>query len=86
MGWIALAIGIAIRFLIGRRKFNRRAVTGVEQFSSYGKSVAVSWLEKLFKVIGLALMLLGLILIYGGWSTSKKEAQKQLMEDTQLPK
>jgi hypothetical protein len=71
MGWIALLLGVAIRYIIGRRKFNRRAITGLEQFNSYEKAVGTTLLEKLFKLFALILILAGILLLILGWYESR---------------
>lgn len=62
-GILALVIGIGIRFLINRRKFNRRNVAGVEEFSSYTSSVGNRFLEFIGRLISFVLILIGLYVI-----------------------
>ncbi len=82
LGWIALVLGLAIRYFINRRKFNRRAVTGLEQFGSYEKAVGTNLLERLFKLVGLILILLGAFVILGEWLKKDTEAHEQKIENT----
>lgn len=81
LGSIALIIGIAIRYVIGRRKFNRRSSTGMQQFSSYEKAVGITLVERFFRFIGLLLILAGLFVIAFGWWYSKQEAHEQQIEN-----
>lgn len=62
-GLLFLAIGILIRYLIGRRRFNRRGIGGLQQFASFEKAVVVSLLEWLFKWTAYALILLGIFML-----------------------
>ncbi|WP_051200191.1 hypothetical protein [Flavobacterium subsaxonicum] len=62
-GYLFLFLGIAIQYCIGKRKFDRRGIGGLPQFSSYGKAVIITFLEWLFKGIGFALIGLGLFLL-----------------------
>ena len=57
-GLILLAIGIFLRYWVGKRKFNRRAITGVETFKNYESSVlnrSVEWLARLFAIVCIVL-------------------------------
>jgi len=55
-----LVIGLVIRFYIGRRRFDRRNVAGLQQFSSYGKALWISFWE------GIALLLASSFMVAGG--------------------
>jgi len=60
---LLIAIGLFIRYHIGRRRFNRRGIGGLQQFSSYGKAVCITAIEKLIRFIGTLCLLAGLFLI-----------------------
>jgi uncharacterized protein YjeT (DUF2065 family) len=62
-GIIMLVIGIAIRYWIAKRKFNRRAITGAQQFNSYQESIFIRVFEWLAKWAGIILIVTGVILI-----------------------
>jgi hypothetical protein len=62
-GLILLAIGLFIRYRIGKRRFNRRGVAGMQQFPTYGKAVVVTALERLILFIGNLSLLAGLFLL-----------------------
>ena len=62
-GIIMLVIGIAIRYWIAKRKFNRRAITGAQVFNSYKESVFIRVFEWLVKWAGTILIVIGAILI-----------------------
>lgn len=74
LGIIALVLGLGLRYWINRRKFYRRSPMGSEGFSSYEKSVAVTFLERLGKWIAYALIILGLLFL---WSYYKQKKAKE---------
>ena len=74
IGIIALVLGFGLIYWIGRRKFYRRNMAGVEGFSSFEASVLVRFLERLGKWIAYALILIGLISV---WASSKIEKNKE---------
>lgn len=53
--------GLFIRYQIGRRRFNRRSVAGVQLFSSYFTSILIVVLETLINIAGALLVIAGLI-------------------------
>ena len=60
-GLALLAIGFFIRYHIGRRRFNRRGMAGLQQFSNYRTSFMIILIEWLFMVVA------NLCLITGGF-------------------
>ena len=62
-GLLLLGIGAIIRYHIGRRRFNRRGIGGLQQFSSYRKVVCVTMLESIIFTIGNLCLLAGLFLL-----------------------
>lgn len=53
-----IVIGLFIRFQIGRRRFNRRNVAGMQVFATYGLAVWVTFAERLLLFIA-GLMIAG---------------------------
>ena len=82
---IALVSGFGLRYWINRRKFYRRSPTGAEAFSSYEKSVFISFLERMGKWIAYVLIVLGL-LFFWSHSRQKKEKDKEIQIEVQNPK
>ncbi|MGM8363760.1 molybdenum ABC transporter permease [Flavobacterium sp. ARAG 55.4] len=74
---LALLSGFALRYWINRRKFYRRSPLGAEGFSSYEKSVVISFLERIGKWIAYILIIFGLLL-YWSYSRQKKEKEKEV--------
>jgi len=63
MALILMGAGLFIRYHIGRRRFNRRGVAGLQHFSTYGKAVIITAIEKLFSLMAYLCLLAGLILL-----------------------
>ena len=74
LGIIALIIGVSLRYWINRRKFYRRGPMGVEGFSSYEKSVVITFFERVTKWISIGFIIFGLLML---WSYSKKESKEK---------
>jgi len=47
-----IALCLLIRYSIGRRRFNRRGVAGLQQFSSYHHFVVITTIEKIILIAG----------------------------------
>ncbi len=62
-GALALIAGIVINYIISKRKFRRRTITGAEIFSSYEKSKLISLTERLGRLLAWLLILGGIFLI-----------------------
>ncbi len=82
LGIIALVLGLGLRYWINRRKFYRRSPTGAEGFSSYEKSVIVTFLERTGKWIAYILIIFGLLFL---WSYSRqKKAKEKAVQNTEI--
>ncbi|TDQ10178.1 molybdenum ABC transporter permease [Pedobacter metabolipauper] len=84
IGIIFLVAGLGLRYWINRRKFYRRGPMGAEGFSSYESSVIIKLLEKFGKWVAYALIIFGLLSLWG-YSREKKDKEKQNVE-IQKPK
>lgn len=82
IGIIALVLGLGLRYWINRRKFYRRSPIGGEGFSSYEKSVVIRLVERIGKLVALALIILGLLFLWS-YSRQKKESEK-VIPDTEV--
>ena len=60
---ILLGIGLAIRYIISRRRFNRRGIAGLQLFSSYEKWWLTTRIEALFYFMGLLAIIGGILLL-----------------------
>lgn len=61
---ILFAAGIVINYIIARRKFNRRAITGAEGFRSYENAWVTISMEKIIGLTG-KLMIVAGVVIFG---------------------
>lgn len=77
LGILATISGLGLRYWINRRKFYRRSPMGSEGFSSYEKSVFVSFLERTGKWIAYILIIFGLLFFYS-YSRQKKDKEKAI--------
>ncbi|MBB5395144.1 hypothetical protein [Mucilaginibacter sp. AK015] len=62
-GLLLICICLLIRYQIGRRRFNRRGIGGLQQFSSYHRAFATSFFERLVLFMGNLCGLAGLLLL-----------------------
>lgn len=82
---LALLSGLGLRYWINRRKFYRRSPMGAEAFSSYEKSVIISFLERMGKWIAYVLIVFGLFFFWS-YSKQKKEKDQLVQIEVQNPK
>lgn len=82
---LALLSGFGLRYWINRRKFYRRSPMGAEGFSSYEKSVFISFLERTGKWIAFILIVFG-FLFFWSYSRQKKEKEEVVLIEKQNPK
>lgn len=63
VGVLALTTGVVINYIISKRKFKRRTITGAQVFSSYEKSKLIPSIEGLGRLIAWLLIIGGIFLI-----------------------
>ncbi|UOE51311.1 molybdenum ABC transporter permease [Mucilaginibacter sp. SMC90] len=81
-GFIVL-IGLALRYWINRRRFNRRNGAGVQLFSSYEKKVVLTLGERLLKLLGLVFIFFGIYVMLAGYA--QREHEPKQTPSTQAP-
>ncbi|WP_439697407.1 hypothetical protein ACFGVS_03125 [Mucilaginibacter sp. AW1-7] len=59
---VLLVIGLLICYTIGRRRFNRRGVAGLQYFNTYARALIITNLERLLNLIGMLLIIVAIIL------------------------
>jgi hypothetical protein len=59
---LLLLFGLLVRYIIGRRKFNRRNIAGIQGFKSYAIAVLTMTIEKLANIIAALCIILATIL------------------------
>jgi len=57
------ALGLFMRYHIGRRRFNRRGIGGLQQFPTYQKFILTMILEKVIFLIATLCLWAGLFLL-----------------------
>jgi hypothetical protein len=60
--YLLFGAGLLIRYIINRRRFNRRGVAGLQLFSSYEKWWLTTRIEALFYFLGLLAIVAGIFL------------------------
>lgn len=78
IGVLALSISTVLLFWIGKRRFKRRNLAGIEGFSSYEKSLVVPFLERIGKLLAYILILVGALFIWMYLNESKREETKKV--------
>lgn len=63
-GILCLLIGLGLQFWIGKRRFNRKNIIGLEGFSSYEKMLFVRFIERIGKIISYVVILLGILFLW----------------------
>ena len=68
IGLAMLVVGFTINYIIARRKFNRRSITGLEEFKSFEDAWLTrlaenfgSLVAKLFILIGIFILVLSIV-------------------------
>ncbi|WP_084121668.1 hypothetical protein [Aquiflexum balticum] len=79
-GWLMVVIGLAIRYVISRRRFYRRGLGGLQHFRSYERGVFITFIEWIFSLLAFLILLGGIVtlgLYYGNKYFEKKERQRK---------
>lgn len=61
--YLLIGAGLLVRYIIGKRRFNRRGIAGLQLFSSYEKWWLITRIEALFYFLGLLAILSGAFLL-----------------------
>jgi len=62
-GIILCLIGLLLCYIIGKRRFNRRGIGGLQQYSSYAAALVISNIERLVRLAGIAAIIVGVLLL-----------------------
>ncbi len=60
LGVVLIVIGVIIRYSVGKRRFNRRTITGLEVFRSYERAWLTRFGEGVLRLIALLLIVSGI--------------------------
>lgn len=62
IAFLLIGIGLLFRYIISRRRFNRRGVAGLQLFSTYEKWWFVTRIEAIIYFLGLLAIIGGILL------------------------
>ncbi|MCH5684293.1 hypothetical protein LWM68_08465 [Niabella sp. W65] len=79
---VAIIVGLALRYWMNRRRFNRNNYAGVQTFKSHEHKVVIGPAEHFIKLLGLLLALTGGFLLFIVCS-NKRSAEKHRQEHVQ---
>lgn len=71
-GWLLLAAGIIIRYIIARRRFNRRGIGGLQHYRSFEGAVGTTILEWVFRWAGILMIIVGILYLLAGLNHNDK--------------
>lgn len=70
-GIFFLMLGFAMRYIVNRRIFKRRAVTGLEGFRSYERMLLTKFVEGTVKSLSVVFIVGGVILVVADYGSTK---------------
>jgi len=82
IGIVAIILGGYLRYWINKNRFDRRNPSGLQQFTSYNKSLAITGFERVVKTIGMLLVLVGLLFVVT-YFYNKRTAEKFRKQNTE---
>lgn len=59
---ICVITGLLLKYMVGRRKFSRRNVTGIERFRSYNQMILIRAFENIMNTLAKLLLTSAIIL------------------------
>lgn len=69
---ILFVLGLIMNIYVGRNRFYRRGPGGLQHFSSYGRAVVQSGVERIIKFLGIVFMILGIAVYFGNRPANHK--------------
>lgn len=75
LGILSSVLGTGLLYWIGRRKFNRTTPFGTQGFSNYNERLAIPFLERIGKILGKLLLILGALFLLAFWWQGKQKAK-----------
>ncbi len=60
---ICIILALALHYWVGRRRFNRRGVGGLQHFRNYERAVFITIIERLIKWLANMLLIAGVLLL-----------------------
>lgn len=64
IGIFLLSLGFAIRYLIGKRRFKRRTIGGMQAYKSFNAALIITAIEGLLMILSIFMIFGGLVLVF----------------------
>ncbi len=68
LGGALVLCGFGIRYWVGKRRFYRRGLGGLQHYSSYSKALVVSTIERIANLLTIPMILGGIFLLVFWWT------------------
>lgn len=76
-GVILFLFGLLFCYAVGKRRFNRTGIAGLQHYNSYGEALVTSTIERLVKIAGITAIIIGLLFMATTCPHSQKENGKR---------
>lgn len=80
-----IGAGIAVRYIIARRRFNRRGIGGVQHYRSFERGVATTFMEWALRWVAILVMLYGFFTLLAGLHQRDEAREAAREQVTQKP-
>jgi hypothetical protein len=84
LGIITSILGLGLLYWMGRRKFNRTTPFGTQGFSNYNQRLAIPFLERLGRIAGRLLLILGILFLLSYYWQRSRKNPKQTKDKSQV--
>ncbi len=82
LGGTLVLSGFVIRYWIGKRRFERRGLGGLQHYSSYSKALFISALERFANILSVPMILGGIFLLVFWWMYVREIALSRNNKDS----
>lgn len=63
IGILLLISGLLIRYIVNKRRFNRRGEGGLQHFKSYERATVITFIEKIIMMLSMIMLLVGMVFL-----------------------
>lgn len=84
LGGVLVGLGLLLRYHVGKERFKRRGVGGLQHYSSYGKGLAVGAFETFLNFIGTLLLAFGILMLVVTFFSSDEEKEEAVQIEEQV--
>lgn len=81
LGGALVLCGFGIRYWVGKRRFYRRGLGGLQHYSSYSKALVVSTIERIANLLTIPMILGGIFLLVFWWTYVREIALSRNKEN-----